>query len=154
MTTETIEYCGAQKPNTRLYFVTVMPALYVMFASYSNGLPNSWLIDLPAKIAVAVVLIFLVYYFSPKLTPKKLIRLDEGFLSMHQDEAVHWHIPFSEIKHFDIQRRKETAFKSRAKMLNIYNQQEQKIIEQELEFLSKDQQILLLDSLKEACAKA
>ncbi|WP_299770499.1 hypothetical protein [uncultured Pseudoteredinibacter sp.] len=98
-------------------------------------------------IAILAFISGLAYYFAPKLSPKKSIRVNQKTLSMRQDGAIHWRIELSDIGQCDISRREETAFKDRSKMLNVHNKNGEKLIEQEVEFLAAEQQRSLLKLL-------
>ncbi len=107
--------------------------------------------ELCISVSILGLIAYLFYYISPKLSPKKSIRLGDNSLAMYQDNAINWHVLLTDIGSCDIQRRNETMFKSRAKILSVYNREGEKIIEQDIEFLNADQHQILLGKIQSHC---
>lgn len=142
------EFIGARQ-STAYMTVTILLGTVGVWAlpQVVETFQDGSFVEAVSLIAILVFLSGLAYYFAPKLSPQKSIRVNQKTLSMRQDGAIHWLVELSDIGRCDISGREETAFKDRSKMLSVYHTNGEKLIEQEVEFLNSDQQRSLLDLL-------
>lgn len=142
------EFIGARQSTTYMT-VTILLGTVGVWAlpQIVETFQDGSFVEAVSLIAILAFISGLAYYFAPKLSPKKSIRVNQKTLSMRQDGAIHWRVELADIGRCDISRREETAFKDRSKMLNVHNKNDEKLIEQEVEFLDADQQKLLLELL-------
>lgn len=142
------EFIGARQSTAYMMVILLLGSASVWaLPQIVETFQDGSFVEAVSLIAILVFLSGLAYYFAPKLSPKKSIRVNQKTLSMRQDGAIHWRVELSDIGRCDISRREETAFKDRSKMLNVHNKNGEKLIEQEVEFLDADQQKSLLELL-------
>jgi len=142
------EFIGARQSTAHFAIIISLVSVSVWaLPQIIETLQEGSFVEAVSLIAILVFLSGLAYYFAPKLSPQKSIRVNQKTLSMRQDGAIHWLVELSDIGRCDISRREETAFKDRSKMLNVHNKNGEKLIEQEVEFLDADQQKSLLELL-------
>lgn len=102
---------------------------------------------------IAAFLVFIVLKISPRFEPRKKIRFGENSFALYQDDAIHWHLPYSHVNSVDLKRR-EHVWLNRAHMLKVFNGSGDQLIEQDVEFLSAAQRVELLAELKERMGNA
>ncbi|MBB6520302.1 hypothetical protein [Pseudoteredinibacter isoporae] len=144
------EFVGRKRPVTQVMVVAVfVPQLILMFKWWGKMSGS----HIGIMLVLMVMLLLIVLKVAPRFEPQKKIRFGQNTLAMYQDEAIHWHIPYSDIDRFTINRR-EHLFLNRANMLNVFNGAGDQLIEQDVEFLSADQRTELLGLMKERCCSA
>ncbi|GAA6151290.1 hypothetical protein [Pseudoteredinibacter isoporae] len=143
MENEIKEFVGEKRPITHIIILSIcMPLFFLILERWKE----MDLGQLAVVLIVAVLLVFVMVKISPKFEPRKRIRFGERSLAMYQDDAIHWHIPYSDIHSFSIAL-SESVYLNRGNRLTVFNSIGEQLIDQDVSFLSANQRDELLEML-------